>query len=394
MRIALTIPWFLPNRGGAEYGALELSRHLVRRGHEVHVLTPRFRLAWPSYETRDGVRVHRFPSFGLPGLRRASELAHTLWSNAFVPGLLARIKPDLIHMHYILFTGHAASRAAVRLGVRSVLTLVGSDVYDPYYVPGEFFGRWNRAVIKGADRIVAASRFVRDMVCRKFGVRPEDVSLIPYGVDASRFSLGGDDLRMRGRLGISRATPVILSVQRLHERKETQYLLRAAQIVLSHRPEALFLVAGKGPEAGPLKDLAGRLGIDNGLRFLGAVPDEDLADLYRAADVFALHTGYEGFGIVVLEAMASGKPVVTTKAGGTEDIVRDGETGLLAPPRDPEALARAILALLSDPGRASSMGIEARKDVERRFSWETVCEAYLKIYSELAAVPGARPARA
>lgn len=383
MKIAVVIPWFFPNRGGAENGAYELSRHLVSRGHEVHVITPRYRTKWPKYEVLDGIYVHRFFTRGIPFSRKFSELAHSIWPFFSIPRLIRSINPDIVHLHYFLFTGHAAYRAAKRMSISTLLTLVGNDVYDPFHVPGDFLHGFNSRVVNGVDHVVAACEFIGDVVSKKFSLGRDKLSVVPYGVDTNRFKPAPMNSTLRKSFGIPNEGIVVLTVQRLHERKEVDYFLQAAKEVISVRSDCYFLIVGKGPEMEHLKKIVIELGISGNVRFLGFVVDEQLPSIYQLADLFAFHTSHEGFGIVLLEAMASAKAVVTARAGGTIDIVEEGKTGTFVPPRDSKALAKAILGLLVKPVQMKRMGEFGRERVLMKYSWVKITDAYEKIYNTL-----------
>jgi glycosyltransferase involved in cell wall biosynthesis len=125
------------------------------------------------------------------------------------------------------------------------------------------------------------------------------------------------------------------------------------------------------------------------VQFAGRVPDEDLPRYYQACDLFAFHTLHEGFGIVLLEAMATARSVVTTRAGGTLDIVQEGENGLMAEPRDVPGFARAVITLLKDPTRCALMGNVNRRRVEHHFNWDRITEQYNSLYQQVLSTPSA-----
>jgi glycosyltransferase involved in cell wall biosynthesis len=385
LRIALLIPWFLPNRGGAEIGAWELVRQLARR-HDVHVISPRYKSDWPAEETIEGVHVHRYFSRFPSALRRMGEVAHCLQAVPGVSRLLDKIRPDVIHLQYLFFTGYAGMRWAKANDVPVVLTLIGNDVYDPYYIPCEFLSPLNRWMVQQADVLTVTSRFVGDVVAQKFGPLRQVPQLIPYGVDFSSFrtAAAAEKRALRASLALPAEGPVIVTVQRLHERKGVDVFLRAAAEVLKTAKDATFVVVGDGPERERLVTLARQLRIKERVRFAGRVTHEDgLARYYQAADLFAFHTYHEGFGIVLLESMASGLPVVTTRAGGTLDVVPSTEYGLVVEPGRADEFAAAILQLLAKPGDLEAMGARNRTRVEREFSWELHAERYEAIYGQL-----------
>ncbi|TMQ21289.1 MAG: glycosyltransferase, partial [Candidatus Rokuibacteriota bacterium] len=175
---------------------------------------------------------------------------------------------------------------------------------------------------------------------------------------------------MRQRYGLTAADRIVLTVQRLYPRKGVATFLEAAALVVREAPDARFVIVGDGPERSALERRAAELGLGARVLFTGAVANADLPELYAAADVFAFHTLHEGLGIVLLESLASGCPVVTTAAGGTLDIVRDGDTGLVVPPADAAAFARAVVRLLRDAPLAGALRARARRTAETEFDWD------------------------
>ena len=368
--------------GGAEIGALELAKRLTARGHAVSVATPQLEAAWPLHEVMDGVDVHRYP-VPAPRGRTANIL---LASFRHLGRLWRRVAPDVINQHYLLPTGIAGQWWAHRLGIPTVTTLIGMDVYDPHYRPPAPWRALMRRAIRGTQAVTCISSFVRDVVRREYppaaGV---PCPVLPYGVDVKAFHPGPAAARERYRL-----TPddrVVLTVQRLYPRKGVATFLDAAALVLRDVPAARFVVVGDGPERPALERRAAELGLGARVTFTGAVPNAELPAVYAAADVFAFHTLHEGLGIVLLEALASGCPVVTTAAGGTLDIVRDGETGLIVPPADAPAFARAVTRVLREPELAAALRGRARRSAETEFDWDVVAGRYLEVFETARATP-------
>jgi glycogen synthase len=383
MKIALLTPSFLPVVGGAELGAAELARRLTARGHSVAVVTPRLEARWDARETLDGVDVHRYPVPPLGGRHRTANIV--AGSLRQLGCLWRRLAPDVINQHYLLPTGIAGQWWAWRLGIPTVTTLIGMDVYDPHYRPAAPWRALMRRALARTQAVVCISTFVRDVVQGEYRLAPGvPLAVVPHGVDVKTFhpQAARDDLR--ARYGVGRQERLVLTVQRLYPRKGVGTFLEAAALVARQVPDTRFLVVGDGPERPRLERQAASLGLDGRVRFTGTVPGADLPSLYASADVFAFHTLHEGFGIVLLEALASGCPVVTTAAGGTLDIVRPGETGLLVAPGDAPALAGAVVRLLRDRALAAQLRARGRQVVESEFDWDHVSGRYLEIFETVA----------
>ena len=160
------------------------------------------------------------------------------------------------------------------------------------------------------------------------------------------------------------------------------HLVGAMPRVLERVPDARLWIAGTGEREGVLRALVSRLDLKDAVEFLGFVPDAELPDLYARARVFAMPSLYEGFGIVMLEAMSASLPVVAFRTGGAPDAIVEGETGHLA---DPATLGDRLADVLEDPDRAAEMGRRGRRRVEAEFSWERVAERFLEVYEEAIA---------
>jgi glycosyltransferase involved in cell wall biosynthesis len=240
--------------------------------------------------------------------------------------------------------------------------------------------------LRAADRVIAVSEHIAEQAIQ-LGVHPARIRVIRSGVDTDRFR-PRDRPSARQRLDLSPRAKVILFVGNLEPRKQVDVLLRVMAQVGDQMPEARLIVVGSGESAGAhdqtaaLASLARELGITDRVRFVGRLPDERLLDAYAAADVFALPSSSEAQGIVALEAMACGLPVVASGVGGLLGTVDQGKTGFLVPPADVHALARRILEVLCDAQRQAAMGEAARAAVQR-FAWSRAIEATLDVYREV-----------
>jgi glycosyltransferase involved in cell wall biosynthesis len=204
-------------------------------------------------------------------------------------------------------------------------------------------------------------------------------------VDPSRYAVPAEP-GLRASLGIPAEAKTIGVVARLIAYKGHRFFLQACQEIKRRHPRATFLLIGDGPEAGSLAALSRQLGLQEAVRFLGT--RSDIPQLLSLLDVVALPSLEEGFPNVVLEAMAAGKPVVATRVGGTPEAVIHRETGLLVPPKDPRALADAILEVLDDPQRANAMGQAGCERVRKAFDLSRMVQEIEALYEELIAAHG------
>lgn len=237
--------------------------------------------------------------------------------------------------------------------------------------------RLDRAGLRRADRVFVENRWMQqraESVCE-----PGRVVFAPPGVDVNRFRPGTGG-------GSAPPEPYLLSVARFDDPRKRVGLLFEAYARLTRRIERappLWLAGKSGPSDAAWRK-ARALGIAGRIRYLGAPSDEDLAELYRNALLFALTSDEEGFGLVLVEAMASGVPVVSTACGGPDDIVTQGREGFLVPVGDADALAAAMERLIADPGRRAAMGERARGTAVREYSFEAAGAAFLKEYDVLS----------
>jgi glycogen synthase len=362
MKIALVCDWYAPRLGGIETQLADLAEALRARGHEPHVITATPGIAQPPYR---GVVVHRLGVPLVPGWqvvrnRRALDALHALF---------ARESFDVVHAHSLYSPlAHAATWLAQLVGVPSLLTshsLVdrAASFALRTCVPG--WAAW-------PTRLSAVGSLAVEQLRRLSG--RADVTLLPNGVDAARFAAPARPLR---------PTVTILSVLRLHARKRPLALVRALPEVLRRAPSAVRLVvAGDGPLRAAVRAEAVRLGVADTVELLGAVPRAEIPALYAAADLFALPSLNEAFGIVALEARAAGLPVVAMRDGGAADLVEHGREGLLA--EDDDEFAAQLGTLVVDAALRRRMQAAASRGLER-YGWREIATRHEATYASIVA---------
>ena len=342
MRILVVNYEYPPLGGGGGVLTRTLVRELARR-HEVTVLTTRGDGQHAeSYD--DGAHIARVAVIGRRDLARAS-LASML---SFVPAarrrgaaLFARVPPDLVHTFFAIPSGPAGSWLARRTGTPHVLTVIGADVHDPSRAisPDRFppLRRTVAGVLRDADAVTAIST---DIAQRAESLtRRADIEVVSCAVEAP--ALPKPD---RGALGWGRDEFVVLTIARLVARKGIDALIRAAGRA---GPPLVLEIVGDGPLRGSLERLAAEVAPGR-VRFAGGIDARDKALRLASADAFGLVSLHEGFGLVYLEAMHAGLPVVAGDSGGQTDFLRDGANALLVPPSDPVAIGAALSRLAGD----------------------------------------------
>jgi glycosyltransferase involved in cell wall biosynthesis len=232
-----------------------------------------------------------------------------------------------------------------------------------------------------ADLIVTISNYSLQKIRSHYNVDSAKVRIVPNGVDTERFKPNPDKTALRRQFGLGEE-PCVLFVGNLIARKGLPTLLEAAKKVVKERTDTKFLIVGEGPLKAPLSHAIASAGLMGNFRFLGNLSEEQLPQIYNCADVFVLPSIQEGQGIVLLEAMASGVPVVAFDIGGVNEAVCNGETGLLVELGNVKALGQAVLKFLADSMLREQFGRFATKRVLEKFTWDTCANGMLEVYKE------------
>jgi mannosylfructose-phosphate synthase len=400
-----------PDTGGQVVYVLKLSESLARLGYRVDIMTRRFE-DQPAIETlHERVRIIRVPCGG-PELIRKEWLCDVIpeWVAAaerFIRG--KDLSYAFIDSHY-WDAGLAGDELARRLGIPHVHTphSIGSWKRDNMTGdPGELDRQYNftrrirdeRAVYQSADAIVATTPQQREiLVGGEYDVPSARVVMVPPGFDDTRFFPVSSASRqaLKRELGVD--GPVILALGRVAANKGYDLLLRSMPTVISRVPAARLLLAigsseptlGETRQIEDLRRLAAELGIAQRVIFRDYIPDEDLADTYRAADVFALSSRYEPFGMTAIEAMACGTPTVVTTEGGLWEMVAWGLEALYASPLDPEAFGHAIATVLLYPRVAGQLARFGSHRARSSFTWNGIAQQLVNLPS-LGEYAGLRP---
>jgi glycosyltransferase involved in cell wall biosynthesis len=295
------------------------------------------------------------------------------------------VRPHIVHTHTAKagFLGRAAARLG---GVPIVVHTYHGHVLSGYYGPlmNQALRRMEQALAWTTDRLVAVSDRVRDDLVR-FGVARHDrITVIPLGLDLAPF-LEADRLRgeFRAEIGLPAGTPLVGIVGRIFPIKNHRLFLDAAARVGARHGDARFVVVGDGSLRPEIERRAIELGIGARVIFTGW--RQDLARICADLDLLVVSSDNEGTPVSAIEAMAAGRPVVATRVGGLVDLIEDGRTGRLVPPRDPAALAEAMGALIDDPAARAAMGEVARRSAAERFRAERLVEDVERLYDELVA---------
>ena len=383
--------------GGKETGGMnvyvrELSRELGRRGLCVDVFTRCQNGAIPRVVSLgEGARVVHLDAGPCAPLPR-EQVFHYL--PAFVAGVEAFSRSegmtyDLIHSHYWL-SGWVALRLRARWGAPVIqmfhtLAQLKNRALGGEREP-ELRARVEATLLEEADIIVAPTPVERAELVWQFGVAPGRITVIPCGVDLEMFRPIQRETAL-AEVGVG-SGPLLLSVGRLTPIKGIETLLRAF-FHLTEWPNLRLLIVGGGiddswnGEPARLRRLASELGVAGRVEFAGALPQERLPFYYSAAAAVIMPSYYESFGMVALEAMACGSPVIASRVGGLAVTVQDGVTGFLIPEGNPDALATRVRALLADPPLRQRLGAAAQHRAAG-FRWSRIGRAVARLYGQVA----------
>ena len=362
---------------------LDMVQAVSRHGHQVRVIAQH----WPGVPTREwmvGIEVVRprywwpesweilrRPGGGLPIVWKKSWLARLQMIPFIIVHTLAVARHardcDVIHAQWTLSAG-AAWLSRVVHGRPILATLQGSDVFQ---VTRSRIGAWlTRLVLRRCDRISVLSQALARSTAA-IGIPVGEIQIIPNGVDLEKFAPPTDARE-----------PLIVYVGSLIKRKGVVYLLEAMAQVLQVHPHFRLAIVGDGVERLALEKIAADLNIENRVTFAGQLPPQQVREWMRRARVFVLPSVEEGLGVVLLEALACGTPIVASRVGGICDVVTP-EVGVLVPPANSDRLAEGIDHLLGDEETWAKMSGSARQRAEEHYCWDRITDQYTSIYESL-----------
>lgn len=291
------------------------------------------------------------------------------------------------HQYTPFFYSALAKLSLLRHRPRLIFTEHGRHFPDVVSPLRHSVNRWLLSPL--ADAINACARFSADALAQNDGFPRHRIEVILNGIDVSRYTHLPDRASLRAQLGLAPNRRYVLTVARFHPVKDHATLLKAFAQVAAQRNDVDWLLAGDGPLRGELESLAESLNVRARVHFLGV--RHDIPELMRAADIFAMTSLSEAASLTLMEAMASGLPVVVTAVGGNPELVSDGVDGLLVPRGDIPATTRALLRLLDDSCLAQSLGTAARQRAERHFRLEHTIAAYAELYRRLCPSTVSKP---
>jgi glycosyltransferase involved in cell wall biosynthesis len=402
-RVLFLTESFHPVLGGGEQHVRELGRRLVEQGCSATVVTRRGDPAWAAEEVLDGIRVRRVPPSG-PARRG---------KYAMTPAAMAALWREC-HAHDVIVVRGTRvlglpGLAVGRLAGRPVVLQpeINGEMSGEAYTWGTPLGRspWRQGIaavvaarnllLRDADAFVAMSRTIRDEFLAA-GVAEEKVAHLPHGVDTDRFRPASplERAELRTRLRLPASALIAAYTGRLLKGKGLETLLAAFVPVAASHPRAHLLIVGSG--AGQALSVEEELrrgvrdaGLDGRTTFAGRV--DNVEDYLRASDVFAFASEFEGLGISLVEAAACGLPAVGSRTGGIVDVIEDGASGVLFPPRDARALREALERLMGDAGLRARLGARGRAIARGRFDLDDSVLRYRALFRSVSPRRGVSP---
>ncbi len=386
--------------GGAERVLYEQATRLAKREHNVHILTRRLTGHASNHEVIQGVNEWRYRadiSNPIVFLKTTLTIGRKLFERLHRQYLF-----DCINLHQP-FSALAVIRSPESLDIRRIYTchsLSPEEYISRNPKPEKLSKRltyqlnvqgrkWiEKKAIEKSHKVITLSKFTRDKLIDSYGVAPKKMALIPGGVDLERFCPADDPMQIRKRLSIPADRFILFSVRNLVPRMGLDRLILAMKEVASRIPDAYLVLGGTGPLRNSIMALSRDLGLEDHIRFSGFIPEEDLPDYYRAADLFVLPTiELEGFGLVTLEALASGTPVLGTPVGGTSEILRQLGPHFLFKDTSSESLAELIIEIAelyrTYPGKQLQDSFKCRRFVEENYSWDKNVQKTEALYRDL-----------
>lgn len=376
MKIWQVVPYYPPHVGGMEYYVERLSEELAARGHDVTVFTSSNNGKQETY-TKNKVKI------------KTLKIMTKIYNNPISPTLFTQLlteeKPDIINTHqYPIFYSDLAAFASLTRRIplmvhihvisdaKSSVSGLTSDIY---------YSTLGLRTLTLADVVVVPSNVYRTKLSKMY-VNPNKLQVVYYGIDIKKFNNNSSSDSFKAKYCLKNSI-VILSVGRLNYQKGLRFLIKAMSILKKSTPNIKLVIVGEGEELPILKRLVHSLGIAESVVFTGALNQTEIKSAYSSCDIFVLPSLFESFGISLIEAQASGKPVIGTKAGGAPEALLNGETGYLVEPGNSFALAEKIAHILSNHSKAIQMGIKGKKFVEQRFSIKNSVTKIEEIYEKI-----------
>lgn len=374
MKIVITVPLFLPKWiGGAEVATYNIAKHLAERGHEVHIITTLDESLAEEEKTKEDIYIHRILS------RKIRFIGVVVfWYKVLLK--IRNLNPDIIHTQSLIHNAPVMFSNII-FNFPYIIYGRGSDVYFPKE-PNKSI---SKLALKNASGVIALSEDMKkemNKICNR-----DDISVLPNGIELNKFK-GISEKKL-----FKKKEKTIIFVGSLRPVKGVKYLIKAMNTI-NKETDTNLIIVGDGIDKEGLKTLVEELNLQDCIHFVGKIPNEDVPRYMAQADIFALPSLSEGFPVVVVEAMASGLPIVTTNVRGLPEIIKNGENGFVVEPQNSEHMAEKILLLLKDEQLYRKIS-ENNKVKAEEYSWDKisgelekkymdVCQSYCELHKKEA----------
>ncbi|MFB0565212.1 MAG: glycosyltransferase family 4 protein [Candidatus Aminicenantaceae bacterium] len=386
MRILVLTPTFLPVIGGAELVLWEVYRRLSIK-HEVVLLTPKLKESLIKHYSKNeadypvnfqvirykdtwtlmSVRGHKITGGMIPPFSLSAVFA--------VKKALKDFNAQVLNVHYTMPTGLAGAIVNTFWKVPTVLSFNGRDVPGPGVPP--LWKYWHRLIARYCTDVTYVSEYCREVIFRTRGP-----GLVTWnGVDFDKIRISPSD-HLRERLGIEKKANVLFALQRLSKEKKVELLIESMRYIVDSIPDTVMIIGGTGPEKDRLLELSNQLNLSDKIKFAGFIPDTNVGDYFNLCDVFVFNSTYETFGIVLAQAMAHGKPIVSVFSTAIPSVVKNNECGILVPQDKPKLLANAVIRLLQDESLRVKFGNSGMERAKALFDWNTVTKKYEEVFEK------------
>lgn len=352
--------------GGGVVMVRSLAKRLIKRGHTFHVLSEKRNKKLKDTEKIDGVNVHRYSFINIPKVRAFTN-PNSLYKRA--KRVVKENDIDVIIANGIWYDGYVCSKIAKESGIPMVL-IVHCPLSEMSSLAGLFR---NKAIsaIENCTKIMTVSDFLKEDAIDNFGVNPDKIFVNRHGIRdvfiKSRFTTMEKD-KIREDFKISKSYPIITCISRFgNPQKRQDILIKAGRYIKADYPDFKMIFIGPGSSS-EYKKMSRKTGIHENCIFLESIPVENLIRILGVSDIFAFPTDYEGFGVVLIEAMAIGLPIIASKISPIDEIIKDGYNGKLVD-NTPESFCREIIETVEDGKKRSMFSKNARKSAEN-FTWD------------------------
>jgi len=378
MRILTYSSPYPPELGGMQSHVYNLTQACARMGHEVRVVTARSQRSARVQQSDGPISVVRIPYANVP---KTMTLQYLSASAAYLTWLVLTWRPDILHVHSfwpdLLATKHLYPLVRIVHTAHESLFLIMAEQ--------ERYHRRLRFIVSNVDGLIGPSDELLN-VARGFGIPERSSIFLPNGVDSEKFSPSVPGV-VRERYALSPSTKIVLCPRRLVPKNGVNFLIESIPAILLMHPDTVLVIVGEGPERERLESRARELNILEQVLFAGGISNDEINGYYADAELVVLPSLKEATSISALEAMSCAKPIVASNVGGLPYLVDEGVTGLLVPPADPSALAKAINELLSSPERRRAMGAAARARVLSELTWDHIASRTSEFYSQVLSQP-------